>query len=198
MKIYTRSGDKGETGLLGGVRVSKSHLVIETCGTIDEANCCLGCAIGHLETDEANLNRDVDDDFDAKEVVTKIQSHLFDIGSRVAAALVADPKTKPAELNQSHVSQVENWIDHFDGQLPPLQTFILPGGSSAGCQLHLARTVCRRAERRLVSLVESGTERDFSIDAVYLNRVSDLLFVLARYANQLSGRTETPWLPASN
>lgn len=198
MKIYTRSGDKGETGLLGGVRVSKSHQVIETCGTIDEANSHLGCAIGELESNNSASDDGLSDELTAGEVLTKIQSHLFDVGSRVAAALVADPKTKPAELDQSHVQQLEDWIDQFDGQLPALQTFILPGGSPAGCQLHLARTVCRRAERQLVSLLEIGTERDFSIDAVYLNRVSDLLFVLARYANQLSGRTETPWLPGTN
>ena len=188
MKIYTRSGDKGETGLLGAVRVPKSHLVIEVCGSVDETNSHLGCAVAHLG-DQADSTSSLD----LKSILTRIQIELFDLGSRVAAALASDPKTSPAELNEENILQLEKWIDQFDDSLPPLQTFILPSGSHAGCQLHLARTVCRRSERRLVELVDAEIKRDLSIDLVYLNRLSDLLFVMARFANQQSGCTETPW-----
>jgi len=188
MKIYTRSGDKGETGLLGAVRVSKSHLVIEVCGTVDETNCHLGCAVAQLRERAESKSEP-----DPISILTRIQSELFDLGSRVAAALASDPKTKPAELNDENIAQLERWIDQFEESLPPLQTFILPSGSLAGCQIHLARTVCRRAERRLVELIDAGTERDLSVDLIYLNRLSDLLFVMARFANQEAGCPETPW-----
>ena len=188
MKIYTRNGDKGETGLPGAVRVSKSHLVIEVCGSVDETNCHLGCAIAHwLEQGQTATDPDLNS------TLTQIQIELFDLGSRVAAALASAPKIVPAELDQENVRQLELWIDQFEASLPALQTFILPSGSLAGCQLHLARTVCRRAERRLVELIDAGTERELSIDLVYLNRLSDLLFVMARFANQESGCIETPW-----
>ena len=128
MKIYTRSGDKGETGLLGAVRVSKSHLVIEVCGSVDETNSHLGCAVAHL-----SKNTESTSSIDLKSILTRIQMELFDLGSRVAAALAADPKTNPAELNNENILQLEKWIDQFDDSLPPLQTFILPSGSLAGC-----------------------------------------------------------------
>lgn len=190
MKIYTRNGDKGETGLLGAIRVSKSHLVVETCGALDDVNSHLGCVVSRL----APLPEITEpDSLDPGQVLIKIQCELFDLGSRVAAALSIDPKTKPAARDPESVSRMESWIDHFDSKLPPLTAFILPGGSAAGSQLHLARTVCRCAERRLVSLCETGIERDLSADLVYLNRLSDLLFVLARFVNQLDGCEETPW-----
>jgi len=188
MKIYTRSGDKGETGLLGAVRVPKSHLVIEVCGTVDETNCHLGCAIASWN----QMDR-VADGPDPREVLTQIQSEMFDLGSRIAAALSLETKTAPVQQDSQSIERLERWIDSFDSQLPPLQTFILPSGSPVGCHLHLARTVCRRAERRLVSLMESGIERDLSADLIYLNRLSDLLFVMARFCNQTAGCTETPW-----
>jgi len=190
MKIYTRNGDKGETGLLGAIRVSKSHLVIETCGTLDEVNSHIGCAIFQLPQVPATNDPDT---LEPRKVLNRIQCELFDLGSRVAAALSDDPKTKPAARDPHSIQRLESWIDHFDSQLPPLTCFILPGGSAAGSQLHLARTVCRTAERRLVSLLESDIERDLSVDLVYLNRLSDLIFVLARFANRLADCEETPW-----
>lgn len=195
MKIYTRNGDKGETGLLGAIRVSKSHLVVEACGTIDELNCHIGCAICQLDrhTDPVNLI----DAPNPRSVLIRIQSELFDLGSRVAAAMSSDPKTVPADQDDDAVSRLESWIDEFDLQLPQLSNFILPGGTAAGSQLHLARTVCRRAERRLVSLIESGVERDLANDLAYLNRLSDLLFNLARFANQVGNCEETPWISFS-
>ncbi len=188
MKIYTRNGDLGETGLLGAVRVSKSHLVVEVCGSVDETNCHLGCAIAHCR-DQGGATSELK----PISVLTQLQIELFDLGSRVAAALAPDPKINPAELNEDNILQLESWIDQFDASLAPLQTFILPSGSLTGCQLHLARTVCRRSERRLVELMDAGTDRDLSIDLVYLNRLSDLLFVMARFANHEAGCTETPW-----
>ncbi|QEG24986.1 cob(I)yrinic acid a,c-diamide adenosyltransferase [Mariniblastus fucicola] len=193
MKIYTRNGDKGETGLLGGVRVPKSNLVIEVCGTIDECNCLIGCSITAWKHSDLGSPADSNDGTDLESVLAKIQSELFDLGSRVAAALSLNPQTQPVLADEQSSVQLEKWIDQFDGQLPALQTFILPGGSPVGSQLHLARTVCRRAERRLVSLIESQTDRDLSTDLVYLNRLGDLLFVMARYANQIGGSVETPW-----
>jgi cob(I)alamin adenosyltransferase len=190
MKIYTRNGDEGETGLLGAIRVSKSHLVIETCGTLDEINSHLGCVVSHLASTPDGSEPDSQD---PGEVLTKIQCEIFDLGSRVAASLSSDPKTKPAERDPESVSRLEAWIDLFDSRLPPLTCFILPGGSIAGSQMHLARTVCRTAERRLVSLIDADIERDLSGDLVYLNRLSDLLFVLARFVNQLEGCEEMPW-----
>lgn len=195
MKIYTRNGDKGETGLLGAIRVSKSHLVIETCGTLDEVNSHLGCALAQMMALPESTEPD---SLDPREVLTKIQCELFDLGSRVAAALSVDPKTKPADRDPQSIDRLESWIDHFESKLPPLTSFILPGGSVAGSQLHLARTVCRSAERRLVSLLETGVERDLSTDLVYLNRLSDLLFVMARFVNRQGGREETSWSAFTN
>ncbi len=194
MKIYTRNGDKGETGLLGAIRVSKSHLVVETCGNVDELNSHLGCVVVHLRQ-----HSDAADSPDTiLDVLVRIQSELFDLGSRIAAAMATDSKINPADEDNECIARLESWIDQFDSQLPPLTNFILPGGSSAGSQLHLARTVCRRAERRLVSLIEFGIERDLTADLIYLNRLSDLLFVLARLANQLDGCEETAWVATRN
>jgi len=195
MKIYTRNGDKGETGLLGAIRVSKSHLVVEACGTVDELNCHIGCAICQLDrrADPVNLI----DGINPHAALTRIQSELFDLGSRIAAAMSSKPKTGPADQDDGAVGRLESWIDEIDSQLPELSNFILPGGTAAASQLHLARTVCRRAERRLVSLVESGVERDLANDLAYLNRLSDLLFNLARFANQVENCEETPWISFS-
>lgn len=188
MKIYTRNGDEGKTGLLGAIEVSKSHAAIEVCGSVDETNCHVGAAIFHW-----NQANESPDQIDLTAMLTQIQNELFDLGSRVAASLSANPKTQPAVLDHENIKQLENWIDLADGLLAPLTAFILPGGSAAGCHLHLARSVCRRAERRLVEMIESGTDRDLSVDLIYLNRLGDLLFQLARYANQKNGCPETRW-----
>lgn len=192
MKIYTRNGDKGETGLLGAIQVSKSHLAIEVCGSLDETNCHVGCAVCTLSlaTQQSETNPTKPDLIGT---LTRIQNELFDLGSRVAAALSDAPKTQPATSDGTEVDQLEAWIDYFDSKIPPLKMFILPGGSPVGSQMHLARSVCRRAERSLVALIKSGVKRDLSSDLIYLNRLSDLFFVLARYTNQLEGVEETPW-----
>ena len=179
MKIYTKTGDQGETGLLGGIRVNKSHLAIEVCGSLDEANSLIGVGVS----------------FGLPEVIalqlTQIQNDLFDLGSRVAACL--SDASRPAQFPVANIEKLESWIDQAQSSVPPLTAFILPGGSPGGAHLHLARSVCRRAERRLVSLVEAGVKQELSVELIYLNRLGDLLFVLARSANQLAGVTETKW-----
>ena len=185
MKIYTKTGDDGNTGLLGGVKVSKSHLAVETCGTIDELNSVIGVIGSHLETDSGNVHSEL------LSQLRQIQNDLFDLGSRVAACL--SDSSRVADFGPHKPVELETLIDRYDETLPALTAFILPSGSVAGCQLHLARSVCRRAERRLVELSQSGVERDFPTEQIYLNRLSDLLFVLSRVVNREAGIAETQW-----
>lgn len=181
MKIYTKTGDEGQTGLLGGLKVSKTHPAIEAVGTVDELNSILGFVatyrIGEALTTE----------------LAGIQNDLFDLGSRLAACL--SDTNRVADLPESKIAALEQTIDRHDSTLPPLEAFILPSGCPASCQLHLARAVCRRAERRLVELLESqdGLKRAFKTELIYLNRLSDLLFVLSRAVNQAQGITEQKW-----
>jgi len=189
MKIYTRTGDKGATGLIGGVRVSKSNPTILACGDVDETNCHLGCAVG-LASGETQLEG-------LRSRLVQIQSDLFDLGSHVASSCNENSENVSIPVTDEHIAALESWIDLFQGQLEPLKTFVLPGGSQLAGQLHLARAVCRRAERSLVSLIESEPVADLSQDLIYLNRLGDLLFVMARSANQLVGQQETPWLGKS-
>lgn len=185
LKIYTKTGDTGETGLLGGVRVSKSDLVIETCGNLDETNSLLGIAAVHCENASVSQSREL------RHILEQIQNDLFDLGSRVAAS--QSDSARVAGFSETRSQQLELWIDATDAKLPPLREFILPGGAILGATLHNARTVCRRSERSLVALMQTAPLRDLTVELIYLNRLSDLLFVLARYANQLSGVPETCW-----
>lgn len=179
MKIYTKTGDQGETGLLGGVRVSKSHSAIKVCGSIDEVNSFIG--LSRVENQSASLNA----------LLTQIQHDLFDLGSRVAACLSSSDRIP--DFPPERVAELEKAIDQYDEELAPLKAFILPGGGRTGGTLHLARSVCRRAERQLVELINSETKTDLSLELIYLNRLGDLLFVLARYTNQLERCPETEW-----
>jgi cob(I)alamin adenosyltransferase len=179
LKIYTKTGDEGATGLLGGVRVSKSHPGVEVVGSLDETNCLIGCALN------SPLPAEV------QPMLMQIQNDLFDLGSRVAAC--AAESSRPADFPSTRSQQLEAWIDQSQCQLPELKAFILPGGATAGAMLHLARAVCRRTERRLVELKESGATREFTEEVIYLNRLGDLLFVLARLVNQAAGLSETEW-----
>jgi cob(I)alamin adenosyltransferase len=178
MKIYTKTGDTGETGLPGGVRLPKDAGVPECCGTVDELNATLGMVRA------GELPSDID------QLLERIQSQLFDLGAEIARQ-GADAPGMPA-VGPEHIRALEEAIDRYDAELPPLTNFILPGGTPAAAGLHFARTVCRRAERRLVSL-----RREIPALAphlvVYLNRLSDLLFVLARLANARAGQPETLW-----
>ena len=178
MKIYTTTGDNGETSLYGGRRVPKDSLRIESYGTVDELNSALGVARAWKPAP------DIDG------ILVRIQNKLFVLGADLATP--EDKKGASVErIRNEDVKDLERTIDTFDSQLKPLASFILPGGSHLAAQLHLARTICRRAERLVVRL--SREEKIESTCIVFLNRISDLLFVLARYANKLDGQEEMPW-----
>jgi cob(I)alamin adenosyltransferase len=178
MKIYTKTGDKGETGLPGGARVPKDAVVTEVCGTVDETNTAIGMARA------AGLPGDVD------ALLDQIQSKLFDLGAEAAGRGTASKCTH--RITSADSQALEAAIDRFDAELPPLRNFILPGGAAPAAGLHFARTVCRRAERHLVTLLRECPEISMEI-LIYLNRLSDLLFVLARLVNTRAGQPETIW-----
>lgn len=183
MKIYTGRGDTGDTGLLGGGRVSKDHPRLRAYGTVDELSSCLGLARAQtgIRATAARLAR--------------IQRDLFAIGASLARPPAAEGRKRPSvpEVPVERVGEMEAWMDEADGDVPPLRTFILPGGVPAAATLHLARSVCRRAERATVSLA-AGEAVDEAI-LRYLNRLSDLLFVLARVENHAAGTTDETWEP---
>lgn len=186
MKIYTKTGDKGETALYGGTRVSKASARVESYGTIDELNSFIGLAKSEIK-DEKVLNQ-----------LKKIQFDLFTLGSESATPVdkmfLANGKPRlPLVISETEIEELENWMDDFEKDLEPLQFFILPGGGKAATSLHVARTVCRRAERALVFLNESEEVRPELIK--YLNRLSDYLFVLARYVSKINGEAEEYWNP---
>lgn len=184
MKIYTRTGDTGDTGLFGGPRVRKDHARIEAYGTIDELNAVLGMVRSQELTPELST------------LLETFQNDLFTLGAELATP---DPgQHEMPRVAENDVARLEKKIDHFEALLPPLKQFILPSGSSAGTTLHVARAVCRRAERRVVTLQEAGTEVVSTTILVYLNRLSDLLFVLARFANQQAEQPEIPWQKPSS
>lgn len=175
MKIYTRTGDAGQTSLRWGERVAKDAPRVEAYGTIDEANALVGMALAALPTTGAEPLRSI---------LTRVQRELFDAG----ADLASPPNPEKGEahrIREDMVTALERDIDTLDGGLPPLRRFILPGGSPAAAALHAARTVVRRAERRVVSL--AATEEVDGVLLKYLNRLSDLLFVAAREANRIAG-----------
>jgi cob(I)alamin adenosyltransferase len=179
VKIYTKTGDAGETSLFDKSRVSKADARVDAYGEVDELNAALGAARA------AGL----DDDLGS--ALESIQKELFAVGARLAdpAKRIAERVTKAA-VHESDVLRLEQTIDRLEGELEPLRRFILPGGVLPGALLHLSRTICRRAERRVVSL---GSEAVEPIVIVYLNRLSDLLFVMARAANRRAGVAETEW-----
>ncbi len=180
-RIYTRSGDAGSTRLASGKTVSKADLRVEAYGAVDETNACLGLA--RLHTAHAG-------DFDA--VLARLQNELFDLGADLATPAKSDEAPgSMLRILDSQVERLEREIDELNGELPALTSFVLPGGTAAAAALHLARTVCRRAERETVRLVEAG-ETVSGPALRYLNRLSDLLFVAARYAND-RGVAEVFW-----
>ncbi len=174
MRLYTRTGDGGETGLYGSGRVRKSALRIEALGTVDEANAALGVCRA-LTLGDAALDP----------ALEGVQHRLFDLGAGLAS-----PGMGVGGVTQAHIDAVERAIDALEEDLEPLRVFILPGGAPAAAALHLARTVARRAERDLARLADAGEAVD-PLALPYLNRVSDLLFVCARHANRAHG--DTPW-----
>ena len=182
MRIYTRGGDAGQTDLIGGPRVGKDHPRVQTFGCLDELNACLGLALACCEDDETSAP------------LITAQHHLFDLGAVLARQ---DPKNPPRSTPArpsgfvGAAEAMEPLIDRLDGQLEPLSRFILPGGCELASRLHLARTVCRRAERCVVELANGSPIDPGAV--IYLNRLSDLLFVLARRANYLIGRDDVYW-----
>lgn len=190
MKIYTKTGDGGSTGLFAGPRVSKDHPRIEAYGAVDELSAVLGIAISQLSAAVAPEAAAVSL-LPLVEELTKAQGDLFSIGAELATP---DPVAQGmCLLSQTRITELENLIDRLEESLPPLQSFILPGGCGVASQLHLGRTVCRRAERKVVQLSHDDSVHDCSLLVIYLNRLSDLLFVMARYANLCMGISETPW-----
>jgi cob(I)alamin adenosyltransferase len=179
-KIYTKTGDKGSTSLIGGVRVPKSHIRIESYGTVDELNSYLG------------MVSDLAADAKISDWLREIQDRLFTIGSTLATSPDKDVKMKLPDLHAEDVHWLELRIDKMNEELPEMRSFILPGGNVASSTTHVARCVCRRCERICVAMQEANEEvPDLIIQ--YLNRLSDFLFVLARYIGHINGAEEIPW-----
>ncbi len=191
MKLYTKRGDDGGTDLFGGQRVAKDDLRVEAYGTIDELNSVLGLAAAACT------------DAELIAILTTLQVRLFDLGADLATPAVAHDASdasargaaadKVHRIDEHHVSEVEQWIDCVCEPLTPLRYFVLPGGTELAARLHLARTVCRRAERLCVHLARSQMIGPHLI--VFLNRLSDLFFAMARRANQLAGVADVAWKP---
>jgi len=185
-KIYTKTGDKGETSLFTGQRVPKNDPFIEALGSVDECNSSLGAAIAFLPTTKEMQP--------IREQLEIIQHALFDVG-----AALATPRTRAVEIklektrfDKEEVELLEQWIDEMTALLPPLHAFILPGGHQSGALLHVARSICRRAERRILPLHKSQDVSDSVV--IYMNRLSDYLFCLSRYVNFLNKLPETVWV----
>lgn len=181
-KIYTKTGDKGQTSLIGGTRVAKSHIRIESYGTVDELNSYLGM-VHDQTTDEA-----------VREWLREVQDRLFTIGSVLATDPGKDVKMKLPDLHESDVDWLEARIDQMNEVLPEMRAFILPGGNLASSTCHVARCVCRRAERICVHMAETD-EPVPELVIQYLNRLSDFLFTLCRYISFLHHATEIEWRP---
>lgn len=179
MKIYTKTGDGGDTGLFGGGRVGKDDARVEAYGQVDELNSVLGWAraegLGKLDP-----------------LTQSLQAQLFTVGSILATPRDSKAAAHIPQVQQAWIDEMEQAIDSYDLELAPLTAFILPGGAKAAAALHLARTVCRRAERHVVPLFRQGLVDPLVV--VYLNRLSDLLFAMARYANHLAGVKDVPWV----
>jgi cob(I)alamin adenosyltransferase len=178
MKIYTKTGDTGETSLFGGRRVTKDALRIEAYGTVDELNSLLGIVRSFKPVKELD------------DALAQRQEELFELGADLATPLDAS-NVQVARIEQRHIEGLERLIDAMEKRFPPLKSFILPGGSAVGAHLHFARTVCRRAERNVVRLSKLEPVNPHTI--TYLNRLSDYLFVLARLANSLDQIADQPW-----
>jgi cob(I)alamin adenosyltransferase len=187
-KIYTRTGDDGTTGLGSGKRVPKYDLRVESYGTVDEANACIGMARLHTA--------DTHPDLDA--MLARIQNDLFDLGADLCTPDVGEPLPyEPLRIVQEQVERLEREIDLLNADLAPLRSFVLPGGSPSSAHLHLARTVSRRAERLMTELVAQPGERVGSAAMKYINRLSDFLFVASRWVND-RGAKDVLWVPGKN
>ena len=200
MKLYTRTGDDGTTGLFGGQRVGKDHPRIDACGAIDELNASIGLALCALDArpgvtsprgTPVSESRSIDHLL--RGILTALQSRLFDLGADVATPSASKHEAKIARIEQAAIDQAERWIDQIDGGNEPMTHFVLPGGTEIAARLHLARTIGRRAERCLVALARVEPVNPLGI--VLANRISDLLFAMARRANREAGVPDVKWIP---
>jgi len=187
IKIYTRTGDQGQTSLFTGERVPKNDSFIDALGAVDECNSALGSAIAFVPNEEP-FN-------ELKRQLKLIQHALFDVGAAVATprTKAINSKIEKTRFEDEAVHLLEKWMDQMEEKLPALHTFILPGGHPSAALMHLARSVCRKAERTLIPLHQKGDVADTVL--IYLNRLSDYLFILARYLNALTNHPETLWEP---
>jgi len=181
VKIYTRTGDGGDTGLFGGGRVSKAHERVEAYGNVDELNASLGVSLTVVE------------DHEIRDWLDRIQNDLFRLGAVLATPGAEDGSARPSvpTIPEVRIQEMEAFMDSAEGELPELRDFILPGGSPGAARLHMARTICRRAERSVARLNQAGRSHPSVIK--YLNRLSDLLFTLARLENHRNGVPDVPW-----
>ncbi|MEE1613981.1 cob(I)yrinic acid a,c-diamide adenosyltransferase [Microvirga sp. CF3016] len=185
-RIYTRTGDKGTTALAAGGRRPKYDLRIEAYGTVDETNACIGLVRLHTSGQEIDA------------MLGRIQNDLFDLGADLATVETDKPLPyEPLRITQGQVDRLEQEIDRLNAELSVLRSFVLPGGTPAAAALHLARTVCRRAERHVVELMERPDEKVSPESVKYLNRLSDFLFVASRYVND-KGALDVLWVPGQN
>lgn len=185
-RIYTRTGDKGTTALAAGGRRPKHDLRIEAFGTVDETNACIGMVRLHTK------------DLPIDAMLNRIQNDLFDLGADLATVETDKPLPyEPLRITQGQVDRLEREIDELNAELSPLRSFVLPGGTPAAAALHLARTICRRAERNVVELISKPDEKVSPEAVKYLNRLSDFLFVASRYVND-KGALDVLWVPGQN
>lgn len=180
MKLYTKQGDDGRTGLIGGRRVFKHDSRVACYGDVDETNAAIGVVIATCKDQQINQR------------LQQIQNELFVLGGELATPTDEKP---PTAIVHAHAANLERWIDEASDETPPLRQFVLPGGSITAAQLHFARTVCRRAERSVVALAQQETISPWPV--IYLNRLSDYLFALARLANVRAGVADIPWTAPS-
>jgi len=182
--VYTKTGDQGTTALGDGSRTSKNDARLEAFSTVDEANSSIGVALS------------MDIDADIKDVLLRIQNDMFDVGADLCTPVIDDPKYPPLRVTEEQVTRLENLIDQYNEPLSTLRTFVLPSGTPLAAQLHVARTVVRRAERQTWAAINAFGDGVSVITAKYLNRLSDLLFVLSRHANREIG--DVLWIPGAN
>ncbi len=186
-KIYTRTGDKGDTGLVSGTRISKADTRIDLYGELDDFNSRLGFAVALIENEIALIT--------TVDFLHHLQSAIFDLGSNLACEAAKRAEYKLPQISKDFVEELEQEIDRLEHELTPLKNFILPGGTVAASAFHVARTSARNVERKLVGFTEESGESIPENGLVFLNRASDYLFVLARYVNKVQGGAERNWIP---
>jgi len=188
MKLYTRTGDDGSTGLFGGQRVPKTHPRVQAYGAVDELNAALALAVAGCPIDDTDAR--------LRDLLISLQSRLFDLGADLATPPGSKHEDKIARITNDDVTEIESWIDEIDAANSPMQNFVLPGGCELSARLDVARTIARRAERAVFEL--AATDEVGRPVLLCLNRLSDLLFAMARAANRLAGVDDVPWTPKNN